>query len=109
MNIWIVVSIEVEFLGGHMVGRGWKILNVLFLLTFLFLSTGICLFHTEPPLGKDPFCPACKFQNSVLATAQIDFFQLPILVVFEPIRLTGETPYEAGALLLLAARGPPLV
>jgi hypothetical protein len=91
-----------------MVGRSWKILNIFFLLIFLLLSSCISLFHTEKPLGYDPLCPACRFQHSTLATAQIDFVQLPTAVVLETVQAPHEIFYEAAALPLLAARAPPL-
>jgi hypothetical protein len=93
----------------NMAGKSWKILNVFFLLVFLFISTCICLFHTEAPLGNDPYCPACKFKNSAIATAQIDIYQLPILEIIETLQLADEILYEAIAHPLLTARSPPLL
>jgi hypothetical protein len=91
-----------------MVRRSWKILNIVFLLTFLLLSTCISLFHTEAPLGHDPLCPACKFQHSTLATVQIYFVQLPAPVVLETLPLLHEILQESAALPMIPARSPPL-
>jgi hypothetical protein len=101
-----VISFKLR--GETMVGRSWKILNILFLLIFLLLSTCISLFHTENPLGYDPLCPACRFQHSTLATAQIDVVQLPTAVVLETVQTPHEIFYEAAVLPLFAARAPPL-
>ena len=92
-----------------MAGRNWKICNILFLFLYLLLSSTICLFHTDSPLGNDPLCPACNFQNSALAITQTDLFQLPVLSVFEILQLPGEIPRESVAPILSASRSPPLV
>ncbi len=83
-SIMPVISFKLR--GENMIGRSWKILNILFLLIFLLLSTCIGLLHTENPLGYDPLCPACRFQHSTLATAQIDVVQLPTAVVLETVQ-----------------------
>jgi hypothetical protein len=91
-----------------MIGRMRKVLNIAFLLTFLLVSSGICFFHTEKPGGHDPFCPACKFQNSAVATAHFEFFQLPILTVSETIRPQRPFAGRIGMRPQLTARAPPL-
>jgi hypothetical protein len=92
-----------------MIGPIRKVLNIAFLLMFVFVSSGICLCHTEKPGGHDPFCPACKFQNSAIATAHFEVFQLPILIVCETITLWSPFPRRIGIQPRLAARAPPHV
>jgi hypothetical protein len=92
-----------------MIGRTRKVLNIAFLLMFLLVSSGICFFHTEKPGGHDPFCPACKFQNSTVATAHFELFQLPVMTVSETIRPLRPLVYRVGMRPRLAARAPPFV
>lgn len=56
-----------------------KYLNLGFLFLFLFAVLFINFFHTEKSFERDNTCPACNFQNSSLATSQINFFCLPPL------------------------------
>jgi hypothetical protein len=92
-----------------MAGRGAKLLNVLFLLVLLIVAAGINFFHTDSSTGMDPRCPACHFQNSAIATAEIDSFELPVLTGFEFENLRQTPALEIEVTLLVPARGPPLV
>jgi hypothetical protein len=102
-----MAAISISISGRDMINRSRKILNIFFLIVFLLLSSVICLFHTESPFGYDPLCPACRFQNSAIAVAQFDFFQLPILTILETIELEREIPCEFITLPLFDARSPP--
>ncbi len=84
-----------------------KLLNLAFLLVLLTVAAGISSFHTEGLAGKDPLCPACHFQSTALATAQIDFFQPPALVLFDILVLPVAPTYERSDFPATPARAPP--
>jgi hypothetical protein len=86
-----------------------KLLNLTFLLILLAVSAGISSFHTEGPAGSDPLCPACHFQSAAVAEAQIDFVQLPALVLFDILALPFAPGHEFSSFPVAAARAPPIV
>jgi hypothetical protein len=81
--------------------------HLAFLLFFLLTTLFINYFHTEKCLYANNACPACHFQNSTLATNQINFFLLPQLCLLEILK-TFEI-FEYGYLLCVEpnSRAPP--
>jgi len=86
-----------------------KLSSLVFL--FLFLSVTLCInfFHTENSTQTNHNCPACHFQNSTLATSQINFFHLPQLMLLEMLK-TFET-FHNNSLCFInpSSRSPPQV
>ncbi len=90
-----------------MVTHAGKVLNLALLLIFLCVAAGVPSLHTEGPGGNDPLCPACHFQNAALSTGQIDFFQLPDLVLLDVLALPSAPGYEYSDSPVTGARAPP--
>jgi len=80
-----------------------------FLVIFLFVSLFINFFHCEKKVRSSHFCPACQFQNSTLATNQINFFQLPQLALLEILKSFESFQYNQIYFVPPASRSPPLV
>jgi len=81
--------------------------NLVFLFIFLGLILSINYFHIEDTLQKSDSCPACQFQNSTLATAQIDFFHLPQLSVLEIIKVFESFHIQQLVFITHSSRSPP--
>jgi hypothetical protein len=92
-----------------MVKRYKKLFCLKFLLTFLFLIVFINFFHTEKNIQSNHFCPACHFQNSTLATNQINFFHLPQLHLLEILRTLESYHYSQNCFLNPTSRSPPQI
>jgi hypothetical protein len=78
---------------------------------FLFLSVTLCInfFHTENSIQPNHNCPACQFQNSTLATSQIDFFHLPQLTLLEMLKTFEAFHYKSLCFVNPTSRSPPQV
>jgi hypothetical protein len=78
---------------------------------FLFLSITLCInfFHTESSIQPNHNCPACHFQNSTLATSQINFFHLPQLTLLEMLKTFKAFHYESSCFVNPTSRSPPEV
>jgi len=81
--------------------------NIAFLFIFLGLILSINFVHTEDTLQRSDSCPACQFQNSTLATAQIDFFCLPQLSVLEIIKVFKSFHIQQLVFITPSSRSPP--
>lgn len=86
-----------------------KLFNILFLAVFLFLSLFINFFHIEDCLQSRDTCPACRFQNSTLATAQIPFFHLPQLTLLDILQTIESDICQQGYIIHPLSRSPPSV
>lgn len=84
-----------------------KYFNIAFLLIFLGLTLSINYIHTEDTLQRSDSCPACHFQNSTMATAQIDFFHLPQLSVLEIIKVFESFHIQLLVSITPSSRSPP--
>lgn len=80
-----------------------------FLLVFLLVNLFINFIHCEKKVRSSHFCPACQFQNSTLATNQINFFQLPQLALLDMLKSFESFPYNQIYFVHPASRSPPLV
>jgi hypothetical protein len=80
-----------------------------FLLVFLLANLFINFIHCEKKVRSDHFCPACQFQNSTLATNQINFFQLPQLALLEILKSFESFPYIQIFFIHPSSRSPPLI
>jgi len=85
------------------------LLNLSFLLVFLFATLFINFFHTEKNVLTKDNCPACNFQHSALATTQIHFFQLPQLYLLEPLKTFYSFNYQKISYLNPTSRSPPQI
>jgi hypothetical protein len=90
-----------------MLRRNRVLFNLAFLILFLGISATVSLFHTETGYEMDPFCPACHFQVSCLATAVIHFFQLPILSPLELTETLVCSSHIAEVVMDHPSRSPP--
>ncbi len=90
-----------------MTRRYRKNFNIAFLFIFLGLILSINYIHTEDTLQRSNSCPACQFQNSTLATAQIDFFHLPQLSVLEIIKVFESVHIQQLVYITPSSRSPP--
>jgi hypothetical protein len=90
-----------------MTRRYRKHFNIAFLFVFLGLILSINYTHTEDTLQRSDSCPACQFQNSTLATAQIDFFHLPQLAVLEVIKVFEFVHFQQLVYITPSSRSPP--
>jgi hypothetical protein len=86
-----------------------KLLNLSFLLVFLFTTLFINFFHTDKTVLSKDNCPACNFQHSTLATSQIHFFQLPQLYLLEPLKTFYSFSYSKTSYLNPTSRSPPQI
>jgi len=86
-----------------------KLLNLLFLLIFLFATLFINFFHTDKTVLSKDDCPACNFLHSTLATSQINFFQLPQLYLLETLKTFYSFSYQKIFSLIPTSRSPPQV
>jgi len=92
-----------------MVKKYKKLFNIAFLLVFLLVNLFINFFHCEKNVRSDHYCPACQFQNSTLATNQINFFHLPQLALLEILKSFESFQYNQIFFVHPASRSPPLV
>jgi hypothetical protein len=93
-----------------MAGKKYRTLyNLIFL--FFFLSVTLCInfFHTESSIHPNHNCPACQFQNSTLATSQINFFHLPQLTLLEMLKTFEAFHYKSLCFVNPTSRSPPQV
>jgi len=86
-----------------------KLLNLLFLLIFLFATLFINFFHTDKTVLSKDDCPACNFLHSTLATSQINFFQLPQLYLLETLKTFYSFSYQKIFSLIPTSRSPPQI
>jgi hypothetical protein len=84
-----------------------KYLNIVFLFIFLGLTLSINYTHTEDCLQQSNSCPACHFQNSTFATAQINFFHLPQLSLLEVIKVFESFHIQQLVYITPSSRSPP--
>lgn len=88
-------------------GNDKRILNLAFLVGFLFISLCINFLHTEKTVKTDCACPACHFLASSLTTGHIHFFSLPRLL-FQAMIISQVSPSIKEAFHLSPlTRGPP--
>ena len=80
-----------------------------FLLIFLLINLFINFSHCEKKVRSSYFCPACHFQNSTLATSQINFFHLPPLFTLETLNSFESFQYKHIFFIRPTSRSPPLV
>jgi len=92
-----------------MIKKHKKLFNIAFLLAFLFVTLLINFSHCEKKVHSSPFCPACHFQNSTLATNQINFCQLPPLFILETLDSYESFQYKHIFFIHPTSRSPPLV
>jgi len=92
-----------------MQGKNRKLINLIFLLAFLSVTVLINLCHTEASFMKDPYCPACSFQSSCLATATIHCFQLPELAPVEFLDDLEALHFTSEIIVNFTSRSPPLI
>ncbi len=85
-----------------------KIFSVAFLLAFLFIAGVINYFHTDGIWGMDPCCPACAFQSSTIATAQVVVVDVPQLVAMGFCQIETYRDRESQPLPAEPARAPPI-
>lgn len=78
-----------------------------FLTTLLLTSALIDFFHTEAGADQDPYCPACRFRASSLATAVTLFVVLPSLAIGGIIASQDRCEDEAQFVKVASARSPP--
>jgi low temperature requirement protein LtrA len=91
-----------------MAGRKLRtISNIIFLSLFLSITLFINFFHTENTIQPNHNCPACQFQNSTLATNQINFFHLPQLVLLETLKTFEIFHYSNLCFINPTSRSPP--
>lgn len=90
-----------------MTRRYRKDFNIAFLFIFLGLILSINFIHTEDTLQRSNSCPACQFQSSTLATAQINFFHLPQLSVLEVINIFESIHVQQLVYITPSSRSPP--
>ncbi|MBM3790891.1 MAG: hypothetical protein FJW35_11165 [Acidobacteria bacterium] len=88
-------------------GRKRKVLNFAFLALLLLVAAFINYFHADGDVAGTPYCPACTFQSSAVAVAQIDRLLLPDLTPAEILHITASSAYDSPALVKAAARSPP--
>ena len=86
-----------------------KLLNLLFLLIFLFATLFINFFHTDKTVLSKDDCTACNFLHSTLATSQINFFQLPQLYLLETLKTFYSFSYQKIFSLIPTSRSPPQI
>jgi hypothetical protein len=84
-----------------------KHFNIAFLSIFLGLTLSINYLHTGDTLQRSDSCPACQFQDSTLATAQIHFFHLPQLSVLEIIKVFESFHIQLLVTITPSSRSPP--
>ncbi len=92
-----------------MIKKYKKLFCLKFLLTFLFLILSINFFHTEKNIQPNHFCPACHFQDSTLATDQINFFHLPQLCLLEILKKFESFYYWQVFFIDSTSRSPPQI
>jgi hypothetical protein len=80
-----------------------------FLLIFLFVNLFINFFHCEKNVRSSHFCPACHFQNSTVATSQINFFLLPPPFTLETLKSFESFQYKHIFFIHPTSRSPPLI
>jgi hypothetical protein len=90
-----------------MTQRKRKLLCLAFLTMLLLTSALIDFFHTEAGADQDPYCPACRFRASSLATVVILFVVLPSLARGEIIASQDRCEDEAQFVKVASARSPP--
>ncbi len=86
-----------------------KLLNLSFLLIFLFATLFINFFHTDKTVLSKDRCPACNFLHSALATSQIHFFQMPQLYPLESLKTFYSFSYSSISSLNPTSRSPPQI
>jgi hypothetical protein len=93
-----------------MAGKKLRTLSSLIFL-FLFLSVTLCVnfFHTESSIHPNHNCPACQFQNSTIATIQIESFHLPQLTLLEMLKTFDALSYNSLCFVNPTSRSPPQV
>jgi hypothetical protein len=87
--------------------EGRQYFNLIFLYLLLLISASISLLHSDAAGDEDPYCPACVFQSTSMATAVIYSFQLPDLFVQETVRPEACSEYSTHVPIILQARSPP--
>lgn len=92
-----------------MIKKYKKPFNMAFLLVFLLVNLFINFIHCEKKVRSSHFCPACQFQNSTLATNQINSFQLPQLALLEILKSFESFQYNQIYFVHPASRSPPFV
>lgn len=92
-----------------MIKKHEKLFNVAFLFAFLFVILLINFSHCEKKVHSSPFCPACHFQNSTLATHHISFYQLPPLFILETLNSLESLQYKHIFFIHPTSRSPPLI
>ena len=83
-------------------------LRLSFILAFIVFAVGINYFHTDGILERDPLCPACIFQSSVIEPPHLDILPLPSLVVLAVLPLASVSCQSLAAFVVEPARAPPL-
>ena len=86
-----------------------KYSNLIFLFFFLAVTLFINFFHTEHALQASNACPACRFQNSTLATSQIHFFHLPQLSLLETLKTFETFHHNQLFFITPSSRSPPQI
>jgi hypothetical protein len=86
-----------------------KLLNLVFLLIFLFATLFINFFHTDKTVLSKDDCPACNFLHSTLATSQIHFFQLPQLYLLDTLKTFYSISYKKIFSINPTSRSPPQI
>jgi hypothetical protein len=86
-----------------------KLLNILFLLVFLFATLFINFFHTEKNVMDNDNCPACNFMHSTMATSQINFFHLPQLYFLDILKTFYSFSYQKIFPINPTSRSPPQI
>ncbi len=83
--------------------------NLGFLFVFIFIALFANFLHTEKTLKQDDNCPACQFQHSSLATAQINFFILSPPAFLNLLRSQESFHYFCYFPITSNSRSPPQI
>jgi hypothetical protein len=81
--------------------------SLVFLLFFLLVNLFMNYIHNNKCFLTRNYCPACHFENSTLATIQINFFLMPQLTLLEILKTFEVFQYDYLICTEPNSRAPP--